>query len=317
LVLGTLALTLARFGGGLFFAVLTLPTTVNLAASYNQDGLMLATCVLAVSLLTRGRRSRLVALLLLSCVVSAKLPYAPLLLCGLLPLRAPGFWQRVGWVLAACIPPMIWLLHIIHSGFMPNPTVPYHPGPLWPGSRDIWLHDTLPRNNIKVLLAHPIDIVKLPVVSIIFFWHITWTLILGMIGCDRSMIFSWEYPCLVASLTAAALSTLCERVSGWYWTDAALVVCALFAAFISMELSLYLTFTPAGWPVVFGVQSRYFLPFLPFFVFVFGWSGVVLSQWSQAISVAAHWFYLPPIIMAFVNAFALPLFIFHLYHANS
>jgi hypothetical protein len=56
------------------------------------------------------------------------------------------------------------------------------------------------------------------------------------------------------------------------------------------------------------VQSRYFLPFLPFFVLLLAGPGGVPR-------IAPGWFCLPAVIMATVNAYALPDFVFHLYRA--
>lgn len=55
LALGAAAIRLARFGNLLLFAVLTLPTTLTLAGSYSQDGVVIATCALAAALTTRLR----------------------------------------------------------------------------------------------------------------------------------------------------------------------------------------------------------------------------------------------------------------------
>jgi hypothetical protein len=318
LALGTAALALARFGGGLLFAVLTLPTTVNLASSYSQDGLMTASCVLAVALLTRrpgSGKSWVMALVMLCAVASTKTPYAPLLLFGLLPLAAARFWRRAGYVLLACVPPALWFVHILHSGFMPNLSAPYHPGPLWPGPRDIWLDNTLPHNNIRVLLAQPLEIIKLPLISVTFWWGITWPLIFAMVGCDHGMIYGWEYPCLVAAMGMAALGALGGHIAGAHWGDGALMAVALFVTFIAMELSLYLTFTEAGYLVVMGVQSRYFLPFLPFLVLVMAWAGGRFARLpaGRLRRIEPGWFSLPAMALAAVNVWALPAFIFHLY----
>ncbi len=317
IALGTAALACARFGGALLFAVLTLPTLVNLASSYNQDGLMTATCVLAAALLTRSSpRARIIALILLSLVACAKSPYAPLLLICLLPSLSAGFWRRTGLLVLACIPPALWLWHIAHSGFQPNPSAPYHPGFLWPGDKSIWLHDTLPANNIKVLLAHPAEIITMPIVTLTYFWHFTWKLVLGMVGTDHGLLSPWEYPCLIASLACAALGSLRGWPKFWSIADGVLAALAIFAAFIVMSLSLYLTFTPAGMVVIMGIQARYFLPFLPFFIFILACAGSILVRLpylSSLARIAPGWFCLPPVALAFVNTYALPAFIFHLY----
>lgn len=320
--LGTAALFFARFATPLLFTVLTLPTTVNLASSYNQDGLIIGSCVLAVALLTRGRPgfgpAWLTGLVILSCVICAKTPYAALLVFGVLPLTVAGLRRRVGFTFLAALPPILWLLHIHHFGFIDYQQPPYHPGPLWPGPRGIWLHDVQPRYNLHVLLANPALIILLPVWSFYHLWPQTWQLILGMVGCDHGLLPAWEYPCLLIALGAASLGTMSYRLSGWRWIDTCLAALALFLAFLGMELSLYLTYDTAGADLIIGVESRYFLPFIPFLAFLFASAGERLTRlpgMHYLRSVAPGWYCLPPVALAFANSYALPNYIFHLYHA--
>lgn len=317
LALGTAALALARHGQGLLFALLTLPASVDLAASYNQDGLIFACCTLAVALLTRaGPRPNPAwgaALVLFSAVLCAKPPYAPLLLLWLPPLR--GAWRRLGWVLAACVPPGLWLAHLSHAAFVDYQLPPYHPGPLWPGPREVWLHDIVPDHNMQVLMAHPAQILRLPLVSLGLL-HGDWMLLLGRIGFGNSYIAAWEYPLLTVALGSAAFGAALDRAGSWRLADAGLVIMALFFAFIGMEISMYLTSTKAGMDRIDGVQTRYFAPFLPFFVFLLPWAGRGLTRLAGMPRVAqrtAGWFCLPSVIMAAVNSYALPAYIFHIF----
>jgi hypothetical protein len=320
LAAGTAAIGLARFGNGLIFAVLTLPTAINLASSYNQDGLIIAACALAVAQLTRARagfdRFWFAALVLLTAVVSAKTPYAALLGLCLPPLLAPGIAGRLALVLLACVPPGLWLLHSIHFGFIPYQRPPYHPGPLWPGPPGLTLHDVQLRYNARVLLAHPVQIVALPVSSLIKFWKLDWPLMLGMISCDTVHIAAWEYGLLATALLTAAAGALCPRPGSWGRIDAGFAALAVFAAFCGMEIAMYLTFSRAGYAWVEGVQSRYFLPLLPFFVLFLPCAGRALARlpWSARWPVPAEgWFYLPSVAMFIVNSYALPAYIFHLF----
>jgi hypothetical protein len=90
------------------------------------------------------------------------------------------------------------------------------------------------------------------------------------------------------------------------------VALALFATFIAVELSLYITFDNAGQHLIIGVQSRYFLPFLPFFIFLLPWFGRLRGA-ATLTAIPQGWFALPAVALALVNAWALPVFIFHLY----
>lgn len=327
LALGTASIGLARFGNGLIFAVLTLPTTINLASSYNQDGLIIACSALAAALLSRCRpgfsTDWFAALALLTAVVSAKAPYVALLLPCLSPLlapghwrqMAPGLWRRAALVGLACVLPGLWQLHTVHFGFMQYPRAPYHPGPLWPGPHDMTLQNSVPGDNLLVLLMHPAQIVMLPLVSFALDWHASWPLFLGVISWDHVRIGAWEYPCLAAALLTAICSALYRRPGAWRWPDAGLTALALFAAFIGMEISLYLTWTNVGATAIAGINPRYFIPLVPFFIFVLPRAGGVLDRLPGAglAQVPAGWLCLPAMAMALVNVFALPAFVFHVF----
>jgi len=320
LALGAAAIVLARFGNGLIFAVLTLPAAIDLASSYNQDGLIIVCCALAAALLSRCRpglsRRWFVALALLTAVVCAKTPYAALLLLCLPPLLATGFWRRGVIVLLACVLPGLWLLHVVHLGFMPYQRAPYHPGPLWPGAAGITLHDIQPRYNVSVLLAHPWQIVMLPVRSFVMFWSNNWPRMLGVVAGDTLLISAWEFPLLAVALLAAALAAAIpsSEKSGdenWRGVDVGFAALAVFAAFTGMEIAMYLTFTPAGKDWVEGIQSRYFLPLLPFFIFLLP----AVGRWLR-LGKMRHFracLCLPSVAMAAVNSYALPSFIFHIF----
>jgi hypothetical protein len=160
-----------------------------------------------------------------------------------------------------------------------------------------------PRYNISVLLAHPAQIFILPVASLCWLWALTWPLLLGMVGCDHTLLRPWEYPCLIIALGAAMLGALGRR-PGWRAADTGLALLALFATFIAVELSLYITYDAAGLTKIIGVEGRYFLLFLPFFSLVLG---------GRMPRIAAGVFALPAMAMAVVNIYALPAYIFHLF----
>lgn len=331
LLMGAAAIGLARFGNSLIFAVLTLPSAVNLASSYSQDGLIICACALAAGMLTRchGRLgpSWFTALAALTAAILAKTPYMALLGFCLPPLLAPSAWRaapglprRAGLVLLACALPGGWLLHSIlsHSfaDFLHYSCPAYHPGPLWPGPRGIWVHDVRTARNLKVLLAHPLEIIWLPLSSAAKGWRETGRHMLGVISWNDVPIWTWEYPCLLPALGAAMAGAAAARPGWARGLDAGFGALALFCAFIGMELSLYITFTRAGMARIDGVQARYFLPLLPFFIFLLPFCGRLLARLPGAAkcpAIAPGWFALPAVTMALVNAAALPWFIFHLY----
>jgi hypothetical protein len=314
LALGTAAIGLARFGNALLFAILLLPTEINLAGSFNQDGLITACCALAAACLRRARPgfspAWLAALALLTAVVSAKTPYAPFLLLCLAPVFARGFWPRAAVVALACVLPGLWLLHVAHAGFMPYQRPPYHPGPLWPGP-DMVLTTVQPRQNLAVLLAHPLQILLLPLHSFAQSWPAAWPRLLGMTSCDDLLLPGWVFLPLAVALLAAAASALAPVAARWRGWDVALAVLVLFFAFIGVELSLYLTFTRTGLGWAEGVQPRYFLPLLPFFIFLLPAAGGLLRLPPAGRAYA--WACLPALAVAGAEIWAFPAFLFHLF----
>lgn len=313
LAAGAAAIGLARTGNGLLFTVLTLPTTINLASSYNQDGLLIALFALAAGLLTRRDKSWGLALALLLAGICAKTPYVALFGFCLPPLVAPGLPRRVALVALACVPPALWLLHCTHAGFIAYQRDPYTPGPLWPGAQNILFKGVDPHANLRVLLAHPLQMLWLPLHTLILNWHISWTRLLGMVSCDTVLIWPWEYPLLAVSFLAALCGSLVSRpVAGWQAGDAWFAALALFGAFTGMELSMYLTFTKVGLGWIEGVQPRYYLPLLPFLVFLLPWAGRFLRLGTLPHPTEG-WFALPACAMALVNAIALPLYIHKLF----
>ena len=124
--LGLAALLLARRGHALLFCTLTLPMTLSLAGSVNQDGLIIGSSALAAALLSRGAASAppgwayWAAAVLLACIVAVKPPYAPLLAGLLLPLPPVRAWPRLrgpllsqapsglAWGSALCFSVVLW-----------------------------------------------------------------------------------------------------------------------------------------------------------------------------------------------------------------
>jgi hypothetical protein len=307
--MGFAALRLARFGTGLLFITLTLPTSIFLGASCSQDGQLIAACVLAAALLTRVRPAAWWgALALLTAIALAKTSYVLLMLFCLAPLRACGVGRRAGAVALAALAPGVWLLHLHNMGFAPWPWPAYHPGPLWPGDKTIWLHDARPANNIRVLLSHPAQIFALPLHSLAAHWSETWRKILACVSVDYVLIQPWEYPCLATAIGFAALAPV-TTAQHWRLVDAGFGLLILLACVMSVELSLYLTYTPAGETLISGVQGRYFLLLLPFCIFPLSWVTTRLPwRW-----LPSGLFYLPAVTLALINTWALPFFLFQLF----
>jgi len=309
LALGTAALALARAGGALLFALLTLPTALTLGASYNHDGLIIAASALAAALLTRATAGVWWgAFGIIELMACAKAPYGPLMLACLPPVaRRDARWRVVLLGLSA-IPAALWLLRVLHGGFSPWPRPPYAPGPLWPGPRGVMFSDIEPARNIAVLMAHPAQILLLPLTSLWVKWYATWPQILGMVGWDRVPLWPWEFPSLAVAVLAAGLGAMLGAAPvGWRRWDTACAALALFGTFIAVALSQYVSFTNAGDAVIIGVYGRYFLPFLPFLILLL--PGLL----PRKPALPAGIFVLPALVMAGINIIALPAFLLHVY----
>lgn len=75
---------------------------------------------------------------------------------------------------------------------------------------------------------------------------------------------------------------------------------------------LYLISTDAGLPYIEGVGARYFLPLLPFFIFLLPLLAR-LPGVSRLRRLGQFWFCLPAAAMAAANIYALPAYIYHIF----
>ena len=314
--IGALAISLARFGRPLLFAVLSLPMAVSLAASFNQDAQLLAASALCGALLTWSPtafpKARLFAATIFALLLCSKPPYGLLLFACLTPLAASGWRQRLVRLSAFGLPALLWVIAMLHFSFTPVRREPYHPGPLWPGDPAITLHAADPAGGVRVLLADPVRIVWLP-------WH---DLAQNYVGLSRQAVgvLGWLSVSLThhlyrdwyEALGAAALATLLGASAGrvrWHWGDALWVLALIAASIIAVELSLYLDWTNLGGAQIMGVQGRYYLLLVPFMLLVLPRFGAWFDRgtgWRYARDAASILLTLPAILVALKTALVLP-----------
>ncbi len=136
LVAGLLALAVARRGRPALFAVLALPMSLSLAASFNQDGLIVALAALAAALLSPrpfaggGTGPRLSgAILCIALVALAKPPYAALAAMLLVPFPGGrgglGMGRRLAAAVLAVLPAAIWTVAATATVATPVPRHAY------------------------------------------------------------------------------------------------------------------------------------------------------------------------------------------------
>lgn len=281
-LIGFAALRTARSGHGLLLCVLALPMEISLAASLNQDGLIIATCVLALALLTRADGPApwrgagapplptpwLLATLLLGLVALVKLPYAGLLALSVLPIEARRACAlRAGIAALALLPAFAWTAFALRQISVPWPPLPPYPaGPLWPGPGHPLFAGPDARAQLTVITAAPTRILTLTLHTMLFLDRALALQLVGVLGFLSLRLPLWLYTLWAMALAAAAtLDRLRETPppARFRNRDAAFLILALAASVIAIYMSQYLTWTRVGATTVVGPSGRYFLPLLP------------------------------------------------------
>ena len=274
---GALALRVAPRGRRLLFALLCLPMTLSLAASFNPDGLLLATMALAVALLGRGLEAGAnagrqpgfwIAAAGLACAFAVKPPYLTFAVLFLLPLdtllRRPALLRRRLPALALVVlPALVWSFVALRYVSVPFTRPAYAPGPLWPGSHTVLFHATNPLAQLAVLRADPTRLISLP-------WRtlfspgmpgLLWQQMIGVIGDLDVVLPGWLYGLWSAALIAAVLGDMAETEGAGMADTAALLIAAM-VCLLGIYVIEYLTWTNVGRAAISGVQGRYLLPML-------------------------------------------------------
>lgn len=284
-LIGVVALLVAQRGKALLFAALTLPMTLWLAASFNQDGVLLATATLAAALLTRPRPGRgyWLAAVLMAAVMAAKPPYIPMaglfLAAALLwPMSGPRLWRRaIGATLVAAIPALAWFMFsskYVATDFVIGP--PYLPGPLWPGDPNRVFGTVDRAAQMQVLLHDPLLMVTLPLQTMAAGGIHKLREMIGVLGpldlMMRPLTYTIWFAALPLALFTETLPSRAELIvpapTARRWISRLLALACMVAAIFAVYLSQYLTWTQVGSTTLEGMQGRYLLPVLPFLTMV-------------------------------------------------
>ena len=272
--LGMVALLVARRAQGLMFAALVLPMSLWLAASCNQDGLVIASATLAAALLTRGTmRGWWTGGLVLAAVVMAKPLYLPLvgvlallLPASALPRHGLALPLRLGGAVLAAVPALLWFG--VAQKYAVVPFVrgePFLGGPNWFGDPNQLFGSLDPGLQLQVLLHKPSLLVTLPFKTLMVD---DWLLhgIVGVLGVLDILLPIWFY-----RLWFVAIGLLCvgEGLADRREARPGVVVglltvgCVVAAAFALFD-GQYLSWTYTGNATIEGMQGRYFIPLIPF-----------------------------------------------------
>ena len=277
MILGLAAILLARRGRFILFVVLTLPMTLSLAASFNQDGLLIAASALSAALLTRCTgpcgKSYWLSGIILAFIIAAKIAYLPLagvmLIPALFDIERASRRALLKSLTLTTVPGVIWT--VISALFVASPFVrgpAYRPGPLWPGDPNRIFHTTDVRSQLEVFLHRPLLALSLPMHDLRS--HVVWHRLremVGVLGQLDVMLPSQLYLLWYMAVACALIADVAgiknkPRLSqaGSVFVGSAVVVLSWIAVYDTQ----YLSWTLVGAADVDGVQGRYWLPLLAF-----------------------------------------------------
>jgi len=301
------------------FVALALPMTIWLAASCNEDGLLIACSCLTAALLTRAGAPRggsyWAAAALLACVIAVKPAYLPLAAVMLLPCagRPRRDWLSAGAAMvAASVPGIVWA--VLTLRYVSGPLIwgpPYHPGPLWPGDPNRWFAGGDPAAQTLVLLRHPLLLLTAPLQTLWSSGRLDLREATGVLGTLNLMMPAWVYHLWYGAIALAALGDWlapreAARPRAGLSLLALLAVAATIIAIFDLE---YLTWTPVGGgPLIRGVQGRYAIPLLPMIGIALPWLRLPCPRWlGRALAV-------PAVAMATAGMAYLPVLVLHTYY---
>jgi len=304
LLVGALAIGLARRGAGLNFAVLMLPMSLWLAGSVSQDGLLIATSCLSAALFTRDEPwARVGRLVLLALVLLAKPPYLPLALLAL-PPSWPN-WRRLPGALAPAIavtvPALAWsalISRVVLTGVVKGPPAPA--GPLWPGDPARIFAETDAGAQLQVLLHHPSLFWRLPWAALLQDGGLWFTQMLGQLG-----LLDLPVPTALLVLCAIALAAgLLAAVRPMPGPARPLVWAAAPLCILAILIAEYLSWTPVGATAIEGMQGRYLIPLLPFLA-------LGMPSWPapERLAVLGRACLVPVVAAGLATAAALPILV--------
>ncbi|MBB3020113.1 putative membrane protein [Microvirga lupini] len=256
-----LAIHLAAAGKYFLALIGALPMTLHQIASVSPDGILIAGSLLMFSLTltalmkSKVRPSTLLGVVVLGALTAAtKLPYLMVALAALTmlwwiePQRGRFILKYVIACMAMVSVPLIWT-KISNAGAVKH---------------SLLIH-TNPADQLAFLLTHPLEIPNLAFSTLYELLDSYLAQIIGVLGWLDAPLPSAAYIILGLGFVAILLMDGISLQPLLRWIT--------FAGFTSsvalIFLSLYLIWNPLGsrGPIE-GVQGRYFLPILPFLVFL-------------------------------------------------
>jgi uncharacterized membrane protein len=272
LALGVCALWVTTYGEAFILTILLLPMTLFLAASLNEDGILISLACLAAAAFTVEVRVqpkvRWVGLACLAVILLSKPAYLPILGLAIVPIEWQGLWQRLQQFFLAAVPVFVWVAILILFVVIPFYRAPYHPGPLYSGNPNAYFIETNSGENLHILAAHPLK-----------FFYIAWSTLtfwrtaliessVGMLGLLDVIFPVRFYDAWLIALSAAFLGTIASKrcrspVAFMSWWSGSIVILCIILACLTVMVSFYLSWTDVGSGIIEGLQGRYILILLP------------------------------------------------------
>ena len=276
-LIGYFALLIARRCRLLLFVTLMVPMSLALAASFSMDNGVIAFSVLASALLTRSEAGDRwaevcfwLAGLALALVFVSKPPYLLFGILMLLPMRGhatPGrsVRARVGGLLLAILPALLWSATGVRNVITPFPRADYHPGPLYPGDHNMVFHSTDPGAQFQVFLADPWRLLTMPVQAMMQQAEGLLREMIGVLGWSDVVLPISIYLLWTAAFAAACLGDMLgdkDEKPGPAPLDTVIVLCTGIATTFVIFIFQYLTWASVGNAEIHEVRGRYLLPIL-------------------------------------------------------
>ncbi len=253
-VMISLAIKLTPVFKQLFFVVGTIPMGVYIAASYNQDsfGIGMILVTIAYFLYLSNKEDHAIRLInivvymgLCMLITLSKFPFVLLIL---LPVFiSPGKFDKRRTYLLAYAAILITAVFAV----------------IWMKSYSAIPHPFLPaganmQGQVKFLLSSPIENFQIlgknifeGLINYLMLFNFGW---LSYSSNGLGMLYAFFFGAISVFYPRTMMQNKLTRLGS-------LVV--LLGIYVAIELSMYLTWTPVGLPVINGVQGRYFIGLLP------------------------------------------------------
>jgi uncharacterized membrane protein len=286
-LIGFAAIAICRRGRALMFATLLLPMTLSEFASLSQDALLISLSLVAVALASRvvaeGRTATMAEFMVFATIVVAttyaRLPQFALgLFAPALVVRRDPHWRGKLATLACAAGFIAIWMNVLRTLIPPMP------------------HDLSVSGQLAYVVTHPL---ALPTVMLNTFeikgaW--LWGTTIGRLGWLDTPMPVWY---VAAASVALAFAVIAPGNKGPVLRPTIIAAVTFVGLLSAVCLSLYVSWTRVGKPVIDGLQGRYILPILP----LLAWP---VPTYRPRVEGVANWAWYTVILFPIVTLAALP-----------